>query len=447
MTERKTLTIVLPALNEEEAIGGTLESVLTAIPAIRRQADLEAVEVIVVNDGSTDRTPEIVEGYSGIQLINFPVNRGYGAAIKAGFEAAEGGLLGFMDADGTCDPAFFGTLCRVLQESGADMALGSRMGPESRMPAVRRLGNRAYAVLLSILSNRPVTDTASGMRVLGRAAYEKVKPLPDGLQFTPAMTARVLMDPTLDLVEAPMPYHERVGRSKLSVLRDGVRFLKTIGEMVLFWSPGRCFLGAGVGLALLVMLLGLHPMESWLRNGRLEEGMIYRLLFCHAVGVVSISLLSARTILQRLDFGLGGGPRSPSFVDTLLDRVHTLPVVFGLSLFFLPLVLWLVGPGWMSRLADGVVRIHWSRVVAASLIVLGLVQVTIATLVLNVVRYHAERGVRIIQAARRAATEIEKRVLEKPEAFQEVDLVSVGRGRPTDRENRSEDVTRAFRML
>ena len=104
----RSLTIVIPALNEEEAIGETLRRTLAAVDSIRTAAGLDVVEIIVVNDGSTDRTAEIVRGFAEVRLIEFERNRGYGAAIKEGFRQGSGTLVGFMDADGTCDPQWFG---------------------------------------------------------------------------------------------------------------------------------------------------------------------------------------------------------------------------------------------------------------------------------------------------------------------------------------------------
>ncbi len=235
------LTVVIPALNEEKAIGPIIERSLAARKTIVRGSPVDDVEIIVVSDGSTDRTAEIAAGFGEVRVIVFDKNRGYGAAIKKGFEVGSGDLVGFLDADGTCDPNFFAALCTALVEEDAAVALGSRMGPTSRMPPIRRFGNRVYALILSLLSNRVVTDTASGMRVIRRDALNQLYPLPDGLHFTPAMSARVLMDDRLSIVERAMPYEERIGESKLHVIRDGLRFLRTIFEMTLMWQPAKLF--------------------------------------------------------------------------------------------------------------------------------------------------------------------------------------------------------------
>ena len=189
------LGIVIPALDEEESIGSTIERTLVATPGIVDSSPVTSVEITVVSDGSTDRTVEIARGFGErIQLIVFDENRGYGAAIKAGWEAMpDADVVAFLDADGTCNPAFFGPLTAELVARNADIALGCRLTEGSRMPWIRRFGNRLFALLLARLASSEVRDTASGMRVIRRSALPNLMPLPDGLHFTPAMSARALL--------------------------------------------------------------------------------------------------------------------------------------------------------------------------------------------------------------------------------------------------------------
>jgi hypothetical protein len=188
--------------------------------------------------------------------VRHPVNRGYGAALKSGFKAAEGQLLAFLDADGTYPPEHFPQLCTAILQ-GADVVVGSRRsGASSEMPVVRRLGNFIWSNLLTVIAGQKVADPASGMRVFRREALDKIYPLPDGLNFTPVMSTRTAHE-NLQVRELPIPYKERLGRSKLSVVRDGMRFLQTILWTALNYNPVRILGGLGLGLAGIAALIGV----------------------------------------------------------------------------------------------------------------------------------------------------------------------------------------------
>ena len=248
-----TLSVVIPALNEEDGIAEITERVL-GIRESLAAVGVENLELIVVDDGSQDRTPEIVASYPDVVLIKHPENKGYGAAIKTGFRNAKGNLLSFLDADGTYPPEAFPSLCRPILEDGADLVIGSRMaGADSDMPTVRRIGNTMFAGLVTVVSNRRVTDSASGQRVFRSDILPQLYPLPDGLNFTPVMSTRAMHE-NINVVEVPISYSERLGRSKLSVVHDGMRFLNSILITALTYNPTRLFGLVGAGLVVLGML-------------------------------------------------------------------------------------------------------------------------------------------------------------------------------------------------
>jgi glycosyltransferase involved in cell wall biosynthesis len=376
------LTIVIPALNEEESIGTTIQRCLDARERVRRIGLVDAVEVVVVSDGSTDRTAAIAQTFAdrdpSVTLIVFEQNRGYGAAIKEGFSRSRGNLVAFLDADGTCDPQLFGDLCLALLQHGAAIALGSRMGPGTHMPRLRRLGNRIYALLLGSLSGVAVTDTASGMRVIRRDALAELYPLPDGLHFTPAMSARAIMR-RLPIVEVPMPYAERVGESKLRVLRDGVRFFAAISDAVLLFHPGRIFGLGAVAFSLVAALWGLYPLEFYVMNRRLEEWMIYRLLLCGLLLTSAFGMLCA-TVLSNEIMSLVHMRRS-SFVAHVLERVLSRRFSWAIAAIAVVVAVALVWPALSQYAAAGRVTVHWSRpVVAVFLAQIALVAVVHAVL-------------------------------------------------------------------
>jgi glycosyltransferase involved in cell wall biosynthesis len=368
------LSIVIPALNEEEAIASTVERCLAAREKIAADSPVADVEVIVVSDGSTDRTEEIARRYPAVTVLGFDRNRGYGAAIKSGFAAARGEWVGFLDADGTCDPAFFATLCRALDAKGADVALGSRMGPGSQMPLVRTIGNSVFALLLGVLSRQRIGDTASGMRVLRKAILPDLDPMPDGLHYTPAMTARVLLEGKLVLVEEPMPYAERIGKSKLSVARDGVRFLVSIVRAAAIYRPARPLLFAALfGLAALG--LGSGPSLYWLRNRFLEEWMTYRILAALLLGTATAILASAAVVAEQIASIAHGREAARGGVTGFMSRAFGRRVALAASALCFALAVAVSWPGVVEYATTAHVTMHWSRVVLSSL--LSLVALTL----------------------------------------------------------------------
>jgi len=249
------LSVVIPAYNEEQGIAAIIDRVLAIRPDLP-EVGVTDLEVIVVDDGSRDKTADIAGEYDQVCLLRHKVNQGYGAALKTGFGRARGDLLGFLDADGTYPPERFPDLCRVALAEKADLVIGSRMaGAESEMPMVRRIGNLVFANLVSLVSSQKITDSASGMRVIRREVLPQLYPLPDGLNFTPVMSTRALHE-KITMREVPIRYRERVGRSKLNVVRDGVRYLQTIVWTALNYNPVRILGSLGLALMAAAVAIG-----------------------------------------------------------------------------------------------------------------------------------------------------------------------------------------------
>lgn len=360
------LVIVIPALNEEQSIESIIQRSLAARPTILANSPVDEVEITVVSDGSTDRTVPIAQLYADqIKLIVFEKNRGYGAAIKEGWKQSDADLLGFLDADGTCDPNFFAPLCQALEQQQSDVALGSRMHSQSKMPLVRRMGNLIFAVMLSLFSSERVRDTASGMRVIRRSSLPKLFPLPDGMNFTPAISARAILDRDLKVSEIDMPYQEREGESKLKVWKDGIKFFKIIWQAAFLYRPSRPLEILGAICLLIATLLMIFPIYYYLNTRTVLEWMIYRFVVSNLLGTCACLLFSA-SYLSRKTIDMVLFSNNAARRNGLLDK-------FMNSSFFwyLPLALFIAGgllvmPSLEELIRTGATNEHWSRFIAMS---------------------------------------------------------------------------------
>ncbi|MDP8924897.1 MAG: glycosyltransferase family 2 protein [Chloroflexota bacterium] len=376
----RSLSVVIPALNEERGIGAILERVLGQRGELAK-AGIRQLEVIVVDDGSKDMTADRVRAHRDVRLIQHPTNRGYGAALKTGFSAATGDLLAFLDADGTYPPESFPNLCRALSEHDADLIIGSRMlSGESEMPLVRRVGNTIFAALLSVVGSRRISDSASGMRVFRRELLATLYPLPDGLDFTPAMSTRAVYE-RLTMVEVPISYKERIGRSKLNPLKDGVRFLRSILWTALLYDPQRFFGTLGLGMLALAVLLGLGPSLHYLQHGSLQEDMIYRLFAVLIMSVAGVNVLAFGVTCQAILALLPARRPAPSALPApwrgRLAGIGVLMLLGGGGL---------MGPAGLERLATGQITYHWSYFAAGGTLILmglGLATWTVLLLILQ----------------------------------------------------------------
>ncbi len=384
------LSVVIPAWNEEDGIAAIMDRVRDVQPALAEVGVVE-LELIVVDDGSSDRTAEIVEAHSAARLVRHPTNKGYGAALKTGFHAARGDLLAFLDADGTYPPECFPDLCAEAL-AGADLVVGSRRsGADSQMPFVRRVGNLLWSNLVTLVGGRRVIDPASGMRVFRREALEKLYPLPDGLNFTPVMSTRAIHE-GVELSEIPIPYTERVGRSKLSVVEDGMRFLRTIIWTALNYNPVRILGGVGLGLfalgALIAAILVGMRVAGVTTLGPWGVGAAFVAVTCAIAGVdifalgvtfnYLVSLFHQRPVRQ----GLFGDP----ILKTPLDRhfwwMGLLGVVAGLAFGAVSLALGL--GGWpVERL--------WLYLLAGTMLVLVGTQLVIFWIIVRVLEELSQR--------------------------------------------------------
>ena len=350
-----SLSVVIPAYNEEKGIAEIVHRVLSVRQDLEK-AGVPLLELLVVNDGSKDCTAQVTEELQEqddcVRLISHPRNRGYGAALKTGFSRAQGDLVGFLDADGTYPPEYFPQLCQAAM-SGGDLVIGSRMsGADSQMPVTRRIGNLFFANLLSLLSRQQIKDSASGMRVFKREVLGTLYPLPDGLNLTPVMSARAVHE-GVKMVEVPIPYSERIGRSKLSVFRDGSIFLRSIIWTVLLYNPAGILGLIGLGGLLVAFIVGVWLILARLSGVTTIGPLGVTALFWGVVsGVTGISILALGLTFNYLvslfnkrpiQRGLFGRPLSSGSLERHFGWIGSVALLFGLGVAILSMILGLQG--------------------------------------------------------------------------------------------------------
>jgi len=229
------LSVIVPVYNEEPAIAGVLDDLHTVLSSA---PEVEGFELLVVDDGSTDGTAEVVrvaaEDKAAVRLLARDRNRGYGAAIKHGIRHAAHELIAIVDGDGTY-PAE--KLPEMLREMGdAAMIVGARTHPQA-VPLVRRPAKWILTTLASYLAEEKIPDLNSGMRIFRKDACERFQRLlPQRFSFTTTLTLAMLCD-EMPVKFLPIDYRPRVGYSKIRPLRDTLNFLLLIATTVTYFRP------------------------------------------------------------------------------------------------------------------------------------------------------------------------------------------------------------------
>ena len=269
------LSIILPAKNEAAALARLLPALRTAQPD---------AEIIVVDDGSTDDTRAICAA-NAVDCLSSPYSMGNGAAIKRGARAARGEWLVFMDGDGQHDPADIDRLLARLQE-GYDMAIGARDWG-SQAGVGRGLANTLYNWLATRMTGHPVLDLTSGFRAVRAEKFrEFLYLLPNGFSY-PTTSTMAFFRSAYPVAYVPIKAAQRVGKSHIRPLRDGLRFLLIIFKIATLYSPLKLFAPASV----VFFLLGcVNYLWTYFHSGRLTNGST--MLWSAAVIVFLIGLIS-----------------------------------------------------------------------------------------------------------------------------------------------------------
>jgi len=269
--------VVIPAYNEAGMVGQQIEKVREVMDRTNCP-----YELIVVDDGSTDATADVVRQHD-VVLISKKYNRGYGAALKTGIAAAKYEWILIIDADGTYPSESIPSLLQALPDY--DMVVAARTGKSVHIPLIRRPMKWVLGRLANYLAGQPIPDLNSGLRVFRKSLAEQFQHLlPPGFSFTSTITMSMLLN-DYRVLYIPIDYHKRVGLSKVRALHV-YDFLLVILRTAIYFNPLRFFLPLGAVFFAGGILKLAYDVWRWKfsPNGGL---LIVAALIIWAVGLLS----------------------------------------------------------------------------------------------------------------------------------------------------------------
>jgi len=278
------ISVVIPAANEAAVIARVLKEL--------QALELDDLEVIVVDDGSTDGTAEVARAH-GAQVVRHPYNIGNGAAVKSGLRRARGRIVVLMDGDGQHRPSDIPLLVRELEDY--HMVVGSR-AMSGQAGWLRLLANQVYNRFASYVTQFRVEDLTSGFRAIRRAeAVRFIDLLPNTFSYPTTLTLAFLRS-GLAVRYVPITVARRVGRSKIRLWEDGTRFLLIITKIATLFAPFRVFLPVSGSF----FLTGLgYYLYTYLTANRFTNMAL--LLFTTAVIIFMMGLVSEQIALLRME--------------------------------------------------------------------------------------------------------------------------------------------------
>ena len=275
------ISVIVPCLNEEQAVGRVVDQSLEGIRRTGRSG-----EVVVVDNGSTDSSAAVAAAH-GARVVGEP-RRGYGSAYLAGLATAQGEYLVMGDADGTYPMDELGTFVDRL-ESGDDLVVGSRFNGTihgDAMPFLNRfVGNPVLTGMLNVLFGVKISDAHCGMRALRRGALPALDLHSTGMEFASEMVFKAYRR-GLTVSEVPIDYYPRVGESKLNRFGDAWRHMR----FMLLYSPSWLYLGPG-SVLFLIGLLGMVVLATGPLDILGRTWQIHTML-----GFVAMTLIGAQVI-------------------------------------------------------------------------------------------------------------------------------------------------------
>ena len=234
------ISIIVPAYNEQSIIGEVLNNLLSNVKLEKMER-----EIIVVDDGSGDKTAEIAKKYN-VRLIQHEHNKGYGASLKTGIRSAQHSTIVIVDGDGSYPIDAISELVGFIDDY--DMVVGARTGKRVEIPLMRRPAKWILNKYANYLVKDKIPDLNSGLRVFKKEVFEKFQSiLPSGFSFTATITLALLSN-DYRVKYIPINYDKRGGKSKFRPIRDTFNFFSLITRASLYFNPLRVFMPISLSL-------------------------------------------------------------------------------------------------------------------------------------------------------------------------------------------------------
>ena len=291
MSDKKNIkfSIIVPAFNEGNSVKNILEDLASYLES---NFSRDRYEILVVDDGSTDSTFERAGSVEGVKVYRQPMNLGYGAAIKRGVREAAFDWIFLMDSDGQHKVENLDEFIGKAEE-GYLLVIGARK-KNSHSLWWRQPGKRLINTIANLLSDVPILDINSGMRLLRKDVFLRYEAIyPNGFSITTTMTLAVAGD-GFPMAFVPITTYPREGRSSnVSFIKDGINTLVNVVRAISLFNPLRVFIPS----SLVCLALGLYyGITNILNLGRLSRTsivclMIGALLFLFGILADQLALL------------------------------------------------------------------------------------------------------------------------------------------------------------
>lgn len=260
MNDRHGISYIVPAYNEESGIGDTIKQLHNTLTTL----DIP-YEIIVVNDGSQDKTREIAQRCGDIVLINHPVNIGYGNSLKSGIQRARYDWIGIIDADGSYPIEEIPNLVKEML-NGFDMVIGSRKNTAKVDRFIKKFSRWVFKKMIKVIIKDSIEDANSGFRIFKRDLAVNFFPFLCGtFSFTTSLTI-LAMGKSCFIKHIPVQYNSRKGKSKVMHGRDSMRTIKYIIQGITFFDPIKFFMILSIFMIFIVcipaMTLALFRMHT-----------------------------------------------------------------------------------------------------------------------------------------------------------------------------------------